>query len=251
MSTNTNSKNTASPKAADEAPKKAKKAGVEIELEDVDTGKIKKVNAIINPLYPNVRVNKTRDAVVKAEAFIKLAEGKKLSDAEKNENPALADMKASEAKGIITKWASMGSNMVKLLSLVLLLMVTIGCQTGVAQQMRDGRFDSFALDTLTDVETKTWDMAREMIDYDPYDYTWHVTATNLTGTTAVSFIVQESLNPDGGDWVNVDTVAITDDYNNFISGTVTGARQRLQLVSSGTHTTSVKAWVRYRKKEDQ
>lgn len=247
----TNSKNTASPKAADKAPKKAKKPGVEIELEDVDTGKIKKVNAIINPLYPNVRVNKTRDAVVKAEAFIKLAEGKKLSDAEKNANPALANMTAGSAKGLLTKWAAMGSNIVKLLSLLLLLTLTVGCQQANGQQMRDGRFDSFELDTLTNADTITWDIAREMVDYDPYDYTWHVTGTNLTGTTAVSFIVQESLNPDGGDWVNVDTVAITDDYNNFISGTVTGARQRLYLLSSGTHTTSVKAWVRYRKQEDE
>jgi hypothetical protein len=117
-------------------------------------------------------------------------------------------------------------------------------------QIRKGRFDQFTVDTLTDAGTLTWDTGREITDYDPIDFTWHITADSLSGTTDVTIYIQESLNPAGGDWVNVDTISISaDGYNAFTSGTVTGARQRLSIVGAGTQSTSLKAWVRYRKKE--
>jgi len=57
-------------------------------------------------------------------------------------------------------------------------------------QIRGGRFDSFDLDTLTNADTLTWDTEREIIDYDVIDYTWHITADSISGTTSVTVLIQ-------------------------------------------------------------
>jgi hypothetical protein len=117
--------------------------------------------------------------------------------------------------------------------------------TPAEAQIGNGRLYSFDLDTLTNADTITLDFPWALND--DYDFTIEVTATNISGTTAFTATLQESLS--GAGYADTDTLTFTASGTQFSTGVNTGRYHRVYLLSSGTHATSVKVWMWYRKKK--
>lgn len=125
----------------------------------------------------------------------------------------------------------------------LALMTMLFVNTAQAQ-IGNGRLYSFDVDTLTNADTLTFNFPWTLSD--DYDYTIEVTCTNLSGTTAVTAKLQESVG--GSGYAVKDTVAFTATATEFLTGSNTGRYHRYYLTSSGTQSTQVKIWVWYRRK---
>jgi len=139
-------------------------------------------------------------------------------------------------------------NISRLLFLMTILLICLP-KNEVDAQIRNGRFEYFEPDTMTNGDTLILTFSREINDLDFYDYTWQVNVDSLTGNTNATIYVQEHLGYTGTPtWVNTDTIAIPVAKRQFLTGTLTGVRQRLYIISSGTQSTKVTAWVRFRKK---
>lgn len=135
--------------------------------------------------------------------------------------------------------------MKRILSIIGLAMAMFLFATPAEAQIGNGRLYSFDLDTLTNADTITLDFPWALND--DYDFTIEVAATNISGTTAFTAKLQESLS--GSSYAVTDTVAFTETATEFLTGVNTGRYHRVYLISSGTHATSVKVWAWYRKKK--
>lgn len=134
-------------------------------------------------------------------------------------------------------------HILNIIGLVLVLLAM--CIQPAEAQIGQGRLYTFDLDTLTNADTITLDFPWAMNT--DYDFTIEVAATNLSGTTAFTAKLQESVG--GTNYATTDTIAFTDTATEFFTGTNTGRYHRYYLISSGTHTTSVKVYAWYRKKQ--
>lgn len=131
-----------------------------------------------------------------------------------------------------------------LAALLLFLSVSLSAQIG-----RGGVYD-FSLtagDTLTNTDAVTYTVSREL--QDDYDFTWQLQAENISGTTAVTAILQERLIP-GGEWVPRDTVTFDDTGSAFSTGVNLGLEQRWAITTSNTGVTVTKARVWYRRRNN-
>lgn len=108
----------------------------------------------------------------------------------------------------------------------------------------NGRIYDFTVDTLTNVETLNF-LYPDNIRGD-YKYTWQVSATNVSGTSTATALVQERLG-DSHAWITVDTIAISGTSAGFHDSRTWGRQQRVNIVSSGTGVTEVNVSVFYRK----
>lgn len=135
--------------------------------------------------------------------------------------------------------------MKRILSIIGLAMAFFLFSPAADAQIGNGKLYAFDLDTLTNTETVSLDFPWALND--DYDFTIEVTATNISGTTAFTATLRESLS--GAGYADTDTLTFTGSGTQFSTGVNTGRYHRIYLSSSGTHSTSVKVWVWYRKKK--
>lgn len=134
-------------------------------------------------------------------------------------------------------------------SLLLAIMVVALAFQAEAQTFRSSHTEYFDLDTLTNAGTVTFLPSKMANNVETYTYQWQVITTNISGTTAGSIIIEESLWPSGDYWAPVDTVAISAAGSLLFSGNLTGIRQRIRVVGTGTQSTQTRVGVIYRKLE--
>jgi hypothetical protein len=75
------------------------------------------------------------------------------------------------------------------------------------------------------------------------------TATNLSGTTAATALIQVSHSPAGTNFVdaNTDTLTIANGTASVTSATLNGYKARLKVVGSGTQSTKIVTGCTYKK----
>lgn len=99
---------------------------------------------------------------------------------------------------------------------------------------------TFAADTITNGESDTIRLSSVISDVQwLYTYSWHVSRTNLSGTTNVALKVEETTDPTGATgWVTVNTGAGTGATAERMTGTeLLGRQQRLVATGTGTQST--------------
>lgn len=178
--------------------------------------------------------------------LMNLANGKKLSEDELKRSPQLATVSSETAAEWLTSLVRKGVNFLRIVPVVLLLLCfTFSLE---AQNFRSGHVEYFDLDTLTNAGSVTLMPSKSAVgSNDQYTYLWQVTSTQLSGTTAATIYVEESLFPSGDYWAPVDTIAVSAAGNILISGTMKGFRQRIRIVGSGTQSTQLRVGTMYRR----
>ncbi len=102
-------------------------------------------------------------------------------------------------------------------------------------------FKNFAVDTITNTEADTILLSSAVSDVQSlYTYSWHVSRTNLSGTTNVALKVEERIPTSGTTgWVTVNKGSGTGATAERLTGTeLLGRQQRLILTGSGTQSSS-------------
>lgn len=216
---------------------------VEVRLETPEGKKVKK-KVQIKDGHPYIPVEKGSRQVVSTISLMKVAQGQELSEEEKKKYPKLLQWGKEGTLNFITSLVARGSGYFKEVTMILLLLFSFSFQTDA--QIRSGRIYEFNLDTLTNTDTTYFNISKQINDLQEYEYTYQMVGTNISGTTAITAYIQESMF--SGDWVNVDTISITGNYNNFIEGQLKGFYQRIIFLSSGAHATAIKGKVRVRRK---
>jgi hypothetical protein len=129
------------------------------------------------------------------------------------------------------------------LALILCVLQTATAQIG------NGRFQIYTLDTLTNADTIIWEFDRPVWDLNTYERSYQIAFTKISGTTACNCIIQETMYQSGTDWINVDTIAFGNASSTvFDTGNLTGVKLRLNCISSGTMSASIKGILRIRRK---
>lgn len=178
--------------------------------------------------------------------LMRLANGNKLSEEELKRSPELATVSSTAAADWLTSLVRKGVNFLRIVPVILLLLCfTLSLE---AQNFRSGHVEYFDLDTLTNAGSVTLMPSKSAVgSNDQYSYLWQVTSTQLSGTTAATIYVEESLFPSGDYWALVDTVAVSAAGNILISGTMKGFRQRIRIVGSGTQSTQLRVGTMFRR----
>lgn len=116
-------------------------------------------------------------------------------------------------------------------------------------QIGNGRFQIYSLDTLTNADTLILEFDRNIWDLNTYERSYQLAFTKISGTTACNCIVQETFYQSGTDWINTDTIVFGNASSTvFDTGDLTGVRLRLNCISTGTMSASLKGILRIRKK---
>lgn len=221
---------------------------IQVVIEDTESGNKEKKKVEFVPGAVWCRLSNGEK--VWSEDLMALANGKKLSEEAAQKSPALVGMDQKKAAEWITTLARRGATFLRTVGAVLLLLlVMLSATTAIeAQNFRSGHLEYFTVDTLTDAGSITLLPSKSATGFDQYDYSWQVTTTNISGTTAGSIIVEESLYASGNYWTAVDTVAISEG-NQIVSGTLGALRQRVRVVGTGTQSTQVRVAALFRRKE--
>lgn len=192
--------------------------------------------------HPNIRYNDNR--IVVAATLLKLANGLELDKKEIAASPALEKATKEEALGFFAAMAARQVGWLVKLSTLLLLFLFSFSTTSEAQ-IRDGKIYEFEIDTLTNADTLVLTFPYTMYDKNVYSYAWQIVASNISDTTSMTILTQESIFPEGDYWVNVDTATVTDTDAFFMTGTTVGHRQRLYITNANIGLTELLAIVRY------
>jgi hypothetical protein len=132
---------------------------------------------------------------------------------------------------------------------ILMILVLSALAFSTAQaQLGEGRMFSYNIDTLTNADTLYTVMPLKLIDSHTFNYEWQVSVDSVSGTTAVTSYLQESLYPSGDRWVTVDTITFTASGEQFVTGTTKGIRQRWMHITSGTQVNAIDLTSRHRRK---
>lgn len=198
--------------------------------------------------HPTVRY--TNNQVVAAQALMKVAQGKALTDQEKSLNPSLASATQKDVLAFLAEMAARKMYWLVKVAPMLLLLLLLSFGSASAQIGNGRIFDFYSdgIDTLTNADTLILTIPKELVDKETYEYAWHLDATNVDDTTNLTIYVQESMFPDLESWINKDTVAISGTEQVFVTGYNTGIRHRLWIRSANTGITKLYAIVRFRKK---
>lgn len=219
---------------------------VQLTLVPTGGGKPQKETYAIAPGHPKVRLSGYD--IVQSSTLMKLAAGEEVPVEEQEANPALKGWSKEKALAFLSEQAAKKAGwLVKVTAMLLVLLLAFAPQADA--QIGKGRLYTFGLDTLTNADTIYLTFPRTVNDMDTYNFVWQVNLTNLSGTTAASAVVQESLFDDVDAWVNMDTVAFSGTSTKLATGTLQGVRQRLRIISTGTQSTRLQAVVRYRREE--
>lgn len=218
-----------------------------VELVDTKTGKPakKKVEFVPGAVWCRTE---NGEKVWSAD-LMALANGSELSKEAVRKSPELEKLDQESAANWIAKLARKGATFLRVVgSVVLLLILMLSSITVEAQQFRSGHLEYFTLDTLTNSGSITYLPSKSSTGFEEYDYMWQVVSTNISGSTAGSIIVEESIFPSGDYWSAVDTVAISAGAQ-MITGSMGSVRQRVRVVGTGTQSTQVRVAALFRKRE--
>lgn len=188
------------------------------------------------------------------DQILRLANGEKLAESDLAKFPAMATLTPETAKAKLTSLFAKGAGFLKRVAAVLVLgfMFSLLLPTQADAQVRDGRFEVFAADTLTNAETVYIYFGKTIWDFANYDYTIQFVTTNISGTSTVSINTQQSLIETGTAnslFVDIDTTAFSGSTTKIIQNDVKGIRLRWKCTSSGTGVTRFYAVLRVRKKK--
>ncbi|PHN06954.1 hypothetical protein [Flavilitoribacter nigricans] len=221
---------------------------LEVEMIDTKTNKSQKKKVEFVP--GAVWCRTANGEKVWSEDLMALANGKELTKEAALKSPELISMDQKKAADWIATLARRGATFLRVVgSVVLLLILMLSSITVEAQQFRSGHLEYFTLDTLTNGGTITYLPSKSSTGFEEYDYSWQVINTNISGTSAGSIIVEESLFSSGDYWTPVDTVAIVSGTAQIASGTLGAVRQRIRVVGTGTQSTQVRVAALFRKRE--
>lgn len=220
---------------------------LEVDLVDTNTGKTKKQKVGFVPGAVWCRV--ANGEKVWSEDLMALANGKELSKEAVLKSPELEKLDKASASKWIAALARKSASFLRVVgSVVLLLILMLSSITVEAQQFRSGHLEYFTLDTLTNSGSITYLPSKSSTGFEEYDYMWQVVTTNISGSTAGSIIVEESIFASGDYWSPVDTVAISAG-DQMITGSMGSVRQRVRVVGTGTQSTQVRVAALFRKRE--
>lgn len=132
------------------------------------------------------------------------------------------------------------------MTLVLALAISLP-QADAQRDLRNFELEELTVDTLTDDGTVNF-LYPAYAD-DNYDLTWQVKATNISGTTAGTANLQYTLDKGGtGPWFTAHTWTFSAAGDTtFVIRDFPGARARMQVVGTGTQSSTVDNWVRWLK----
>ena len=95
---------------------------------------------------------------------------------------------------------------------------------------------TIAVDTLTNAETITVSIPQNLLS--EYTYCYQLVRTNISGTTNILAVIDESSNTSGSaDWKAIDTISGTSGIGRATGDEVYGVRHRVRLVGTGTQST--------------
>lgn len=130
----------------------------------------------------------------------------------------------------------------------LLIMVSfLLCALSMSAQ-RDFYYKVFTIDTLTDARTCSFSFPTELNGL--YEYEWQILADSLSGGTAGTATLYNS--DDGTNYVAISAktytvVGAATQTGGFINGVAYGAKQKLDIVGTGTQSTKLTVSVTYKK----
>jgi len=124
--------------------------------------------------------------------------------------------------------------LLKNIYLVLLLLISFAVSSNA--QFRSGTTKTFTTDTVGTGETLTFTVPQTAVEFEQYGYIWQVQLDRISGSSAGSIYVEESLYASGSKWFRVDTVTVANAATQTLvfSGTLQGVRQRILYVPSTT-----------------
>lgn len=220
---------------------------LEVALEDTQTGKTKKQKVAFVPGAVWCRV--ATGEKVWSEDLMALANGATLTEESIKRSPDLASMDESKAGSWIATLARRGATFLRTVSGMFLMLIIMMSTTVTvdAQNFRNGHQEFFTLDTLINATSITFLPSKSSTGMDEYDYYWQVTSTNISGTTAGSIIVEESIHSSGDYWTPVDTVAVATG-SLLLSGQLGAVRQRIRIVGTGTQSSQIRVAALFRKR---
>lgn len=96
------------------------------------------------------------------------------------------------------------------------------------------KYYKYADSTITNADTLTYELST--ILNGESNSSWQVKGTNVSGTTAFTVYKQQSNTPFGNMWTTVQSWTATD---TVINAAVTGKRERLYIISTGTQSTTL------------
>jgi len=138
-----------------------------------------------------------------------------------------------------------------LLSLCLLAVLSFAFMDEAPAQkgLRNFEYQSMDVDTATNADTINFLYPRYADGL--YDLSWHVSAGNLSGTTAGTAYLQYSNSLSGADWYTHDSWAFSAAGDTiFVQQYFPAIRARVRVITSGTQSSTINNYIKWvRRKE--
>ncbi len=169
-----------------------------------------------------------------SEVFMKVVNGQEITEQESNQNPALIKLGRDGAIAFINRIISRGTRVLQKVALMAMLLMLFS--VSLSAQFRSGTTKTFSKDTVGTGETLTFTVPQTAVEYEQYGYIWQVQLDRISGSSAGSIYVEESLYASGSKWFRVDTITVANAATQTLvfSGTLQGIRQRILYVPSTT-----------------
>jgi hypothetical protein len=167
-------------------------------------------------------------------AFMKVVNGEDLSVEESSRNAALVKLGRDGSVAFINRIISRGTRVLQKVALMAMLLILFS--VSLSAQFRSGTTKTFVSDTVGTGETLTYTVPQTAVEYDQYAYIYQIPLVRISGSSAGSVYVEESLYATGSQWFRVDTVTVANATSQTLvfSGTMQGVRQRILYVPSTT-----------------
>ncbi len=167
-----------------------------------------------------------------SEVFLKVVNGQEITEQEANQNPALIKLGKDGATEFINRIISRGTRVLQKVALMAMLLLLFSAS--LSAQFRSGTTKTFTTDTVGTGETLTFTVPQTAVEYEQYHYIWQVQLDRISGSSAGSIYVEESLHATGSKWFRVDTITVSNSATQTLvfSGTLQGVRQRILYVPS-------------------
>lgn len=234
------------------AGKVVTQGSITVKVEDAESGKTESKKIGIADGLPYVSVEAGKRTNVPSQVLMNLANGSELTDEQKAQYPSLVKMGKDGAKKFLESLFLKGSGYIKVIGMMLFLLCAFAFTAQA--QVRAGQTFTYALDTLTNADTIIHLVNKDLNESEVYDLQIHCVLDSISGTTAVTGYIQETMY-DGTDWTTTGTITITTDsltnsaYNKIISHSPVARQVRIYWVSTGTQATGIKSKLKFRRKE--
>jgi len=166
--------------------------------------------------------------------FLKVVNGEQLSQEETNQNAALVKLGKDGSTEFINRIISRGTRVLQKVALAAMLLILFS--VSLSAQFRSGTTKTFVSDTVGTGETLTYTVPQTAVEFEQYFYIYQIPLVRISGSSAGSVYVEESLYATGSQWFRVDTVTVANATTQTLvfSGTMQGVRQRILYVPSTT-----------------